>query len=164
MTGIFGAACTALLVATVMSKIELSSNEKYVLNATTEIQLSKDLKARAAEIIQAAWLRYKYKKLGSQPRIRKHQRRLFKAISGLQEAKAEKLDLSAHAVSLLDVSKKQITMADNMSALKLKQNQIENRMTNMEKRFDGVESLLAEINHRLKMIAPPPDNKRWSMT
>ncbi len=147
-----------------MSKIELSSNEKYVLNATTDIQLSKDLQSRAAEIIQAAWCRYKYKKLGDQPRIRKHQRRLFKAISGLQEAKAERLDLNAHAVSLLDVSKKQINMADSMSALKLKQTQIESRMANMEKRFDGVESLLAEINHRLKMIAPPPDNKRWSMT
>ena len=152
MTGVFGAACTALLVAAVTSKIELSSNEKYVLNATSDIQLSKDLKSRAAEIIQAAWCRYKFKKVGEHRLIRKHQRRLIKAIRALQESKAERLDLSANAVSLLDVSKKQSSMSDNMAFIKLKQTQIESRVANIEDRFTGLENLLTEMNQRLSTL------------
>ncbi len=135
-----------------MSKTELSSNEKYVLNATTALQLSKDLKSRAAEIIQAAWCRYKFKKLGRQRLIRKHQRRLFKAINALGEAKAERLDLSANAISLLDISKKQFAMSDNMTLMRKKQTEIESRISSIETRFFTMEALLAEVNHRLKII------------
>ncbi len=136
--GVLGAACTALLVAAFTKQIELSSNEKYVLDATTDIHLASQLKYHAADIIQAAWLKFKYKRLGKGKLIRTHQRRLFRAIKALRDTQAEKLDLSVNAVSLLDVSK---------DVMKIK-----TTVKKMESNFSKLESLLNDIDQRTKVI------------
>ncbi len=136
--GILGAVCTALLVAAITKKIELSSNEKYVLDATTDIHLTSDLKYHAADIIQAAWLKHKHKRLGKSDIVRHQHKRLHRGIKHLRETKADKLDLSANAITLLDVSKDVI--------------KIKATVKKMEYNFSKLESLLADIDQRTKAI------------
>ena len=57
LTGVFAAMCTALLIAAITQKIELTSNERFHLRTLTDIRLRENAKTAAAQIIQAAWRR-----------------------------------------------------------------------------------------------------------
>ncbi|XP_063928446.1 small conductance calcium-activated potassium channel protein isoform X4 [Zophobas morio] len=82
-TGIMGAGCTALLVAVVSRKLELTRAEKHVHNFMMDTQLTKRLKNAAANVLRETWLIYKHTRLVKRVnpgRVRTHQRKFLLAI------------------------------------------------------------------------------------
>ncbi|KAI5725919.1 hypothetical protein M8J77_021718 [Diaphorina citri] len=82
-TGIMGAGCTALLVAVVSRKMELTRAEKHVHNFMMDTQLTKRLKNAAANVLRETWLIYKHTRLVKRVnagRVRTHQRKFLLAI------------------------------------------------------------------------------------
>ncbi|KAK7889823.1 hypothetical protein WMY93_025383 [Mugilogobius chulae] len=63
LTGIMGAGCTALVVAVVARKSELTRAEKHVHNFMMDTQLYKKIKNTAANVLRETWLIYKNTKL-----------------------------------------------------------------------------------------------------
>ncbi|KAM6968214.1 small conductance calcium-activated potassium channel protein 1 [Aplochiton taeniatus] len=83
LTGIMGAGCTALVVAVVARKLELTKAEKHVHNFMMDTQLTKRIKNAAANVLRETWLIYKHTKLAKKidhSRVRKHQRKFLQAI------------------------------------------------------------------------------------
>ncbi|NXK56910.1 KCNN2 protein, partial [Chauna torquata] len=78
-----GAGCTALVVAVVARKLELTKAEKHVHNFMMDTQLTKRVKNAAANVLRETWLIYKHTKLVKKidhARVRKHQRKFLQAI------------------------------------------------------------------------------------
>uniref|UniRef100_A0A3Q3JIA5 Calmodulin-binding domain-containing protein n=1 Tax=Monopterus albus TaxID=43700 RepID=A0A3Q3JIA5_MONAL len=76
LTGIMGAGCTALVVAVVARKSELTRAEKHVHNFMMDTQLYKKIKNTAANVLRETWLIYKNTKLVKKidhARVRHHQ-------------------------------------------------------------------------------------------
>ncbi|EFX69273.1 hypothetical protein DAPPUDRAFT_258886 [Daphnia pulex] len=112
-TGFLGAGCTALLVAVLTNKLELTQAEKHVHNLMRDTQLNKELvcgpiyysamniqsrqlKNAAANVLRETWLIYKYKKLVdcvNPGRVRTHQRKFLLAIYSLRKAKLDRRKL-----------------------------------------------------------------------
>ncbi|XP_022277039.1 small conductance calcium-activated potassium channel protein 3 isoform X3 [Canis lupus baileyi] len=83
LTGIMGAGCTALVVAVVARKLELTKAEKHVHNFMMDTQLTKRIKNAAANVLRETWLIYKHTKLLKKidhAKVRKHQRKFLQAI------------------------------------------------------------------------------------
>uniref|UniRef100_A0A3Q2CXB4 Potassium intermediate/small conductance calcium-activated channel, subfamily N, member 1a n=1 Tax=Cyprinodon variegatus TaxID=28743 RepID=A0A3Q2CXB4_CYPVA len=80
LTGIMGAGCTALVVAVVARKLELTKAEKHVHNFMMDTQLCKRVKNTAANVLRETWLIYKHTKLVKKidhAKVRKHQRKFL---------------------------------------------------------------------------------------
>ncbi|XP_046639575.1 small conductance calcium-activated potassium channel protein-like isoform X2 [Daphnia pulicaria] len=95
-TGFLGAGCTALLVAVLTNKLELTQAEKHVHNLMRDTQLNKELKNAAANVLRETWLIYKYKKLVdcvNPARVRTHQRKFLLAIYSLRKTKLDRRQL-----------------------------------------------------------------------
>uniref|UniRef100_A0A674JTB0 Potassium calcium-activated channel subfamily N member 3 n=1 Tax=Terrapene triunguis TaxID=2587831 RepID=A0A674JTB0_9SAUR len=108
LTGIMGAGCTALVVAVVARKLELTKAEKHVHNFMMDTQLTKRIKNAAANVLRETWFIYKHTKLLKKidhAKVRKHQRKFLQAIHQLRSVKMEQRKLSDQANTLVDLSK-----------------------------------------------------------
>uniref|UniRef100_A0A3B4F978 Potassium intermediate/small conductance calcium-activated channel, subfamily N, member 3 n=1 Tax=Pundamilia nyererei TaxID=303518 RepID=A0A3B4F978_9CICH len=97
LTGIMGAGCTALVVAVVARKLELTKAEKHVHNFMMDTQLTKRIKNAAANVLRETWLIYKHTKLMKKidhSRVRKHQRKFLQMQSVMYELMSELNDRS----------------------------------------------------------------------
>uniref|UniRef100_A0A8C5CQA2 Potassium intermediate/small conductance calcium-activated channel, subfamily N, member 1a n=1 Tax=Gadus morhua TaxID=8049 RepID=A0A8C5CQA2_GADMO len=84
LTGIMGAGCTALVVAVVARKLELTKAEKHVHNFMMDTQLCKRVKNTAANVLRETWLIYKHTKLVKKidhAKVRKHQRKFLQSLT-----------------------------------------------------------------------------------
>lgn len=80
MAGFMGVAATAMVVAVLTRKLELSREEKYVNAFVGDVELSKRIKSQAADVIKHAWLVYRLRaQSGVAPDylILRHHRRLL---------------------------------------------------------------------------------------
>ncbi|XP_033959445.2 small conductance calcium-activated potassium channel protein 2 [Pseudochaenichthys georgianus] len=146
LTGIMGAGCTALVVAVVARKLELTKAEKHVHNFMMDTQLTKRIKNAAANVLRETWLIYKSTKLMKKidhSRVRKHQRKFLQAIHQLRSVKMEQRKLSDQANTLVDLSKMQSVMYELMSELNDRSEDLERQMLSLESR---VEQLTAGFN------------------
>ncbi|XP_075031722.1 small conductance calcium-activated potassium channel protein 1 isoform X1 [Calonectris borealis] len=108
LTGIMGAGCTALVVAVVARKLELTKAEKHVHNFMMDTQLTKRVKNAAANVLRETWLIYKHTKLVKKidhAKVRKHQRKFLQAIHQLRSVKMEQRKLNDQANTLVDLAK-----------------------------------------------------------
>ncbi|XP_015681523.1 small conductance calcium-activated potassium channel protein 3 [Protobothrops mucrosquamatus] len=141
LTGIMGAGCTALVVAVVARKLELTKAEKHVHNFMMDTQLTKRIKNAAANVLRETWLIYKNTKLLKKidhGKIRKHQRKFLQAIHQLRNVKMEQRKLSDQANTLVDLSKMQNVMYDLITELN-------DRSEDLEKQLGGLESKLEQL-------------------
>ncbi|XP_064164360.1 small conductance calcium-activated potassium channel protein 2 isoform X1 [Anguilla rostrata] len=147
LTGIMGAGCTALVVAVVAKKLELTKAEKHVHNFMMDTQLTKRVKNTAANVLRETWLIYKNTKLVRKmdhARVRKHQRKFLQAIHQLRSVKMEQRKLNDQANSLADLAKTQNTMYDLISDLNERGEDMEKRISHLETRLETLlESLRA---------------------
>ncbi|PSN37877.1 hypothetical protein C0J52_26466, partial [Blattella germanica] len=107
-TGIMGAGCTALLVAVVSRKLELTRAEKHVHNFMMDTQLTKRLKNAAANVLRETWLIYKHTRLVKRVnpgRVRTHQRKFLLAIYALRKVKMDQRKLMDNANTITDMAK-----------------------------------------------------------
>ncbi|KAJ7307326.1 hypothetical protein JRQ81_009335 [Phrynocephalus forsythii] len=141
LTGIMGAGCTALVVAVVARKLELTKAEKHVHNFMMDTQLTKRIKNAAANVLRETWLIYKHTKLLKKidhAKVRKHQRKFLQAIHQLRGVKMEQRKLSDQANTLVDLSKMQNVMYDLITELN-------DRSEDLEKQLGGLEAKLEQL-------------------
>ncbi|XP_063147079.1 small conductance calcium-activated potassium channel protein 1 isoform X2 [Candoia aspera] len=139
LTGIMGAGCTALVVAVVARKLELTKAEKHVHNFMMGTQLTKRVKNSAANVLRETWLIYKHTKLVKKldhAKVRKHQRKFLQAIHQLRSVKMEQRKLSDQANMLVDLSKTQNDMYDMVSELQEHNEDLEKRISALEGKID----------------------------
>ena len=142
MTGIFGAGCTALVVAVLARKLELSRSEKYVHNFVIDVELDKRFKIAAANILKCGWFVYKNKKLGNTRPARKYQRKLLGAIHAIREVKQEQRRLVDSSITLVEMAKSQNTLIDGLQKWADKQAAMEDRVDQVEDRLNRIEDKL----------------------
>uniref|UniRef100_A0A6Q2XB04 Potassium calcium-activated channel subfamily N member 2 n=1 Tax=Esox lucius TaxID=8010 RepID=A0A6Q2XB04_ESOLU len=139
LTGIMGAGCTALVVAVVAKKLELTKAEKHVHNFMMDTQLTKRVKNTAANVLRETWLIYKNTKLVRKmdhARVRKHQRKFLQAIHQLRSVKMEQRKLNDQANSLVDLAKTQNIMYDLISDLNERGEDMEKRIALLETKLE----------------------------
>uniref|UniRef100_A0A3B5LDQ4 Potassium calcium-activated channel subfamily N member 2 n=1 Tax=Xiphophorus couchianus TaxID=32473 RepID=A0A3B5LDQ4_9TELE len=139
LTGIMGAGCTALVVAVVAKKLELTKAEKHVHNFMMDTQLTKRVKNTAANVLRETWLIYKNTKLVRKmdhARVRKHQRKFLQAIHQLRSVKMEQRKLNDQANSLVDLAKTQNVMYDMVSDLNERGEDMEKRIALLETKLE----------------------------
>ncbi|KAA0703828.1 Small conductance calcium-activated potassium channel protein 2 [Triplophysa tibetana] len=148
LTGIMGAGCTALVVAVVAKKLELTKAEKHVHNFMMDTQLTKRVKNTAANVLRETWLIYKNTKLVRKmdhSKVRKHQRKFLQAIHQLRSVKMEQRKLNDQSNSLVDLAKTQNVMYDLVSDLN-------ERGEDMEKRIGMLETKLETLLSNLQAL------------
>ncbi|KAI8481371.1 small conductance calcium-activated potassium channel protein 2-like isoform X4 [Branchiostoma floridae x Branchiostoma belcheri] len=155
IAGIMGAGCTALVVAVIARKLELTRAEKHVHNFMMDTQLTKRIKNAAANVLRETWLIYKYRKLDrNHAKIRTHQRKFLQAIHQLRRVKMEKRKLSDQANTLVDLAKTQSTMYDLVTELHSNNQSVEERVERIEKRLDDLQAVMMQLPDQLaRMIA-----------
>uniref|UniRef100_A0A3Q2Z7S4 Potassium calcium-activated channel subfamily N member 1 n=1 Tax=Hippocampus comes TaxID=109280 RepID=A0A3Q2Z7S4_HIPCM len=128
LTGIMGAGCTALVVAVVARKSELTRAEKHVHNFMMDTQLYKKVKNTAANVLRETWLIYKHTKLVKKvdrARVRHHQRKFLQAI--------HHKGLRVHIFHSLQT---QNMMYDLVSDLQHRSEELDRRIMAMEDKLD----------------------------
>ncbi|XP_053950992.1 small conductance calcium-activated potassium channel protein isoform X3 [Anastrepha ludens] len=147
-TGIMGAGCTALLVAVVSRKLELTRAEKHVHNFMMDTQLTKRLKNAAANVLRETWLIYKHTRLVKRVnpgRVRTHQRKFLLAIYALRKVKMDQRKLMDNANTITDMAKTQNTVYEIISDMSSRQDAIEERLTNLEDKLQSLQDHLESL-------------------
>uniref|UniRef100_A0A8C5CN17 Potassium intermediate/small conductance calcium-activated channel, subfamily N, member 1a n=1 Tax=Gadus morhua TaxID=8049 RepID=A0A8C5CN17_GADMO len=148
LTGIMGAGCTALVVAVVARKLELTKAEKHVHNFMMDTQLCKRVKNTAANVLRETWLIYKHTKLVKKidhAKVRKHQRKFLQAIHQLRSVKMEQRKLNDQANTLVDLAKTQNVMYDLVSELQERSEELDKRIGTLEDKLDTVTGSLQAL-------------------
>ncbi|XP_061433444.1 small conductance calcium-activated potassium channel protein 2-like isoform X2 [Lethenteron reissneri] len=152
LTGIMGAGCTALVVAVVARKLELTKAEKHVHNFMMDTQLTKRVKNAAANVLRETWLIYKHTKLVRKidhSRVRKHQRKFLQAIYQLRSVKMEQRKLTDQANTLVDLAKTQNVMYDLVSDLNERNEEFEKRLATMESKLEVMADCITSLPARI---------------
>ncbi|UJR35200.1 hypothetical protein I4U23_027967 [Adineta vaga] len=141
ITGIIGVFSTALLVAVISQKLELTRSEKYVHNFVASIELAKAHKNQAANVVKYGWKVWYLKRKGKHMFIQyiQAQRKLLTSIHWVRKIKQQQRKLADNYVSLLELfnvqrSTNQIT------------DETSQRVMIMERKVDKMEDRLVEIN------------------
>ncbi|XP_045450073.1 small conductance calcium-activated potassium channel protein [Melitaea cinxia] len=140
--GMVGAGCTALLVAVVSRKLELTRAEKHVHNFMMDTQLTKRLKNAAANVLRETWLIYKHTRLVKRVhpgRVRTHQRKFLLAIYALRKVKMDQRKLMDNANTITDMAKTQNTVYEIVSDMSTRQDTIEERLTSLEEKLSNLQ-------------------------
>ncbi|XP_078316334.1 small conductance calcium-activated potassium channel protein 2-like isoform X2 [Crassostrea virginica] len=133
--GCMGAGITALIVAVLSKKLELSRAEKHVHFFMMDTQLSKRLKNAAANVLRETWLIYKYTKLVNKidaGKVRAHQRKFLQAIHSLRKVKMGQRKLAENQNTLVDIAKTQGQIHDTVSDVFTKASTLEDRVNKIE--------------------------------
>ncbi|KAJ4942901.1 hypothetical protein JOQ06_005413 [Pogonophryne albipinna] len=141
LTGIMGAGCTALVVAVVARKSELTRAEKHVHNFMLDTQLYKKVKNTAANVLRETWLIYKNTKLVKKidrARVRHHQRKFLQAIHQLRRVKMEQRKLTDQANTVCDLAKTQNMMYDLVLELQHRSEELDRRIVALEEKLDSI--------------------------
>ena len=131
-TGALGAGCTALLVAIVSRKLELTQSEKYMHNFVQDSQLSEKLQHASANIIKNSWKLYKAKNnqtWGKKiPNVVSSKRKLLYNIRQVREIRSERRELSDNGIGILEVSRAQVISRQHLDVMNEEICQIEQRV------------------------------------
>ncbi|XP_068175987.1 small conductance calcium-activated potassium channel protein 2-like [Antennarius striatus] len=141
LTGIMGAGCTALVVAVVARKSELTRAEKHVHNFMMDTQLYKKIKNTAANVLRETWLIYKNTKLVKKidrARVRQHQRKFLQAIHQMRTVKMEQRKLTDQANTVADLAKTQNMMYELVSELQHRSEELDKRIFALEEKLDSI--------------------------
>lgn len=145
LTGMFGAGCTALVVAVLARKLELSRAEKYVHNFVIDVELDKRYKHAAANILKAGWFVYKNKKLGKHRIALRYQRKLLKAIHSIRDVKQEQRRLMDNSISILELYKNQHTMQNKMEIQEAAHQELDDKMAILNDKITCIDSKLDKL-------------------
>ncbi|CAH1800185.1 unnamed protein product [Owenia fusiformis] len=150
MTGMFGAGCTALIVAILSRKLELSRAEKYVHNFVIDVELDKRHKHAAANILKEGWFVYKNRKKGTaEGTIRTHQRKLLKAIYTIREVKQEQRRLLDNAVTLVEMMRAQNYINNALIGFNMRQEAVELKVNHIEEKLENIDVKMDKILNEL---------------
>ncbi|XP_033232003.1 small conductance calcium-activated potassium channel protein-like [Belonocnema kinseyi] len=144
-TGMMGAGCTALLVAVVSRKLELTRAEKHVHNFMMDTQLTKRLKNAAANVLRETWLIYKHTRLVKRVnpgRVRAHQRKFLLAIYALRKVKMDQRKLMDNANTITDMAKTQNSVYEIVSDMNVRHETFEGQLNSLEDKLTALQEQL----------------------
>nr|XP_042896231.1 small conductance calcium-activated potassium channel protein-like [Parasteatoda tepidariorum] len=147
-TGLMGAGCTALVVAVIARKLELTRAEKHVHNFMMDTQLTKRLKNAAANVLRETWLIYKHTKLVkrvNQSKVRAHQRKFLLAIYCLRKVKMDQRKLMDNANTITDMAKTQNSVYEMVSEMNQRHEVLEERVLSLEERLTLIQDQLEAL-------------------
>eukprot|EP00092_Neocalanus_flemingeri_P049340 GFUD01056669.1.p1 GENE.GFUD01056669.1~~GFUD01056669.1.p1 ORF type:complete len:158 (-),score=31.43 GFUD01056669.1:94-567(-) len=140
-----GAGSTALLVAVITRKLELTRAEKHVHNFMMDTQQTKRLKNAAANVLRETWLIYTHTKLVHRivhSRVRTHQRKFLLAIYALRKVKLDQRKLMDNANTIADMAKTQNSVYEMVSDVNNRQYIMEERLTCLEEKMSNIQRTL----------------------
>ena len=148
-TGIFGVGTTALLVAILARQLEQTRSERYVFNMVTRIQIEKQRKVAAANIIKSVLRLRLLKKYMSDPEDAKLERQFQDQLkTSMRQLKAANIQM-AHVgefnVGIIEVSETVNRISDTIDDMVEKQEEGNNRAEIYEHRMANIETKLDEI-------------------
>lgn len=155
VSGLTGAGCTALAVAVIARKLELTRAEKHVHNFMMDTQLNKRLKNAAANVLRETWLIYKNTKLVKRvnpSKVRTHQRNFLLAIYSLRKVKMDQRKLMDNANTVTDMAKTLNTCYEIISDLNTQNDATNGKMLDLDKRFDQHEEQMETLQLKLDSI------------
>uniref|UniRef100_A0A6G1SFL5 Small conductance calcium-activated potassium channel protein n=1 Tax=Aceria tosichella TaxID=561515 RepID=A0A6G1SFL5_9ACAR len=154
-SGLTGAGCTALAVAVIARKLELTRAEKHVHNFMMDTQLTKRLKNAAANVLRETWLIYKNTKLVRKvnpSKVRSHQRNFLVAIYSLRKVKMDQRKLMDNANTVTDMAKTLNTVFEIISDITGQHEVLESKFIELEKRLDLQAECLLSMNDKLDTL------------
>ncbi|XP_063727550.1 small conductance calcium-activated potassium channel protein 2-like isoform X2 [Symsagittifera roscoffensis] len=154
--GLMGAGCTAMVVAVLARKLELSRAEKHVHNFMMDNQLSKRLKCAAANVLRETWFIYKNTKLAKKLNhrvIRKHQRLFLSAIHTLRKTKIDQRKLFDQANQMVDLAKTQEIISQIYEQMQENNETLEARMNLIEQKLESLHTTLTQFSTYLVSVA-----------
>lgn len=154
-SGLTGAGCTALAVAVIARKLELTRAEKHVHNFMMDTQLTKRLKNAAANVLRETWLIYKNTKLVRKvnaSKVRTHQRNFLVAIYSLRKVKMDQRKLMDNANTVTDMAKTLNTVFEIISDITSQHDVLESKFIELEKRLDLQAECLLSMNDKLDLM------------
>lgn len=169
-SGLTGAGCTALAVAVIARKLELTRAEKHVHNFMMDTQLTKRLKNAAANVLRETWLIYKNTKLVKKvnaSKVRTHQRNFLVAIYSLRKVKMDQRKLMDSANTVTDMAKTLNTVFEIISDITSQHEVLESKFIELEKRLDLQAECLLSMNDKLDLMLDRiivPNNNQQSTT
>lgn len=153
MTGMIGAGCTALVVAVLARRLELSRAEKYVHDFVIDADLDKRLKHEAANVVRAGWFVYKYKRAnGNSSAIVSYQRKLLKAVYNIREIRAAQRRLLDNSFTLVEMGKAQNESTCVVNVIKQRQTLLETKVDAIEEKVSLILNHIGSINASLKRL------------
>lgn len=154
-SGLTGAGVTALAVAVIARKLELTRAEKHVHNFMMDTQLTKRLKNAAANVLRETWLIYKNTKLVRKvnpSKVRTHQRNFLVAIYSLRKVKMDQRKLMDNANTVTDMAKTLNTVFEIISDITSQHEVLESKFIELEKRLDLQAECLLSMNDKLDLM------------
>ncbi|XP_062586664.1 small conductance calcium-activated potassium channel protein-like [Saccostrea cucullata] len=146
ITGMMGAGCTALVVAVLARKLELSRSEKYVHDFVLDVDLDKRLKHEAANVMKSGWFIYKFRKVKvNTSKALKYQTKLLEAIYNIRQIKAAQRRLLDASVTLTEMNKSQNETSRSVELIRCKQ-------LTLEEKVDNIESKIMSLHDKLNFI------------
>lgn len=156
ITGMMGAGCTALVVAVLARKLELSRSEKFVHDFVLDAYLDKKLQHEAANIMKAGWFIYKTKKVSSRGSdVLKFQRKLLRAVYHIRQIKVAQRRLIDSSVTFVEMNKTQNRMSDNIDIIRLRQLTLEEKVIGVETKLSSIYDTVNNISDMLKSSHKP---------
>ncbi|XP_013790168.1 small conductance calcium-activated potassium channel protein-like, partial [Limulus polyphemus] len=148
ITGLMGAGCTALVVAVIARKLELTRAEKHVHNFMMHTQLTKRLKNAAANVLRETWLIYRNTKLVKRvdfAKVRTHQRKFLLAIYSLRKVKMDQEKLIDSASTITDMAKTQNTVYEIVSDMNQRQETVEKQVATLVGEIENIQEQIRNL-------------------
>ncbi|CAF4047304.1 unnamed protein product [Rotaria sp. Silwood2] len=159
MTSLVGVFSTAVIIAVLAQKLLLNRWEKYVHNFVLNIQLSKEQKMHAANVVKFAlkvWCMRHKNASGSSIQYIRAQRQLFQSIRSLHRVKQQQAKLVDRCIDHIDLlaiqrntSVQTYESADQLKMMKVKVNNIEEKLIEMNTNMNNT---INDIHKKLDML------------
>jgi hypothetical protein len=142
--GLIGILSTALLISVLAQKLKLTRPEKYVHNFVLNIQLAKERKIQAANVIKYAlrvwYLKRKYRPISNE--YIKAQRRLVRSIHFQQQLKHKQKELIDNCIGFPE-----LITTQRQIYVQVQQNTEQSIL--MKSKMDQIEEKLIQINQTM---------------
>ncbi|XP_062847707.1 intermediate conductance calcium-activated potassium channel protein 4 [Trichomycterus rosablanca] len=145
-----GVACTAMLVAVVTKKLALNKGEKHVHFFMMDIQISKEIRNAAANVLRECWLLHRAtQNRDKNSDHRHHQRCLLEAIRVFRHLRLKQRKLRDYTSEMVDLSKMQMIMCDLSANWNNSYRELEQRIISMEQKLDELSQLFQNTSELL---------------
>ena len=164
LTGLIGVFSTALLISVLAQKLQLTRSEKYVHHFDLNIQLAKERKHHAANIIKFAlqvWF-FKRKSHHRAHRLLRAHRKLFHSIHLIQQLDLMQRNLNENCVGLPELVTLQRDMIIKTEQTEEDLTVMKARMKRMEEKLSHIDQTIGEIHHTLDLFVSTVKEERMT--
>ncbi|CAF1354511.1 unnamed protein product [Adineta ricciae] len=159
ITALIGVLSTALLISVLADRLQLTRSEKYVHNYVSGVDLAKERKIQAANVIKFTiklWYLKRTRQSKRSSEYIKIERRLFRSMHHNQQLKQKQSKLVDSCLSFpeimtlqRDVNKRTIETSRMLELLKGQANQTEEKLTHLDHSIKHVQNTLDRLLEKL---------------